>query len=61
MDGARSEVCFCCQRKGGKGIVIAGRFLCRACERDLAGAEPGSPEYERYMERCKAIWAAFKH
>lgn len=60
MNDGERRACFCCGGERDDGILIAGLFLCRDCEKLFVEAQPGSEGYGDLVERCKAIWAAQK-
>lgn len=53
------DACLCCGARKAEGYRIAGRFLCRACERLLLQARPGTPGYDRLVACCRSIWTVF--
>ncbi|MGN0743324.1 MAG: sigma factor G inhibitor Gin [Candidatus Fimadaptatus sp.] len=52
---AQASICAVCGGASCEGMNIGGQYICAACERLMAAAQPGTGEYERFMKALKKL------
>ena len=60
MTGKLLPICIICGETPplgiADGVILRGRFLCTACEKEILTLDVDSSDYELVVEKLKSIW-----